>query len=119
MAKKMYCWRCRVELPMLDASEWERVGPVLTNRVQAIKDYREKTGASLEEAVKGAPWEALAVYREITGYAETNINALWHHRIELYGPPCHACSKPLRTPVAKRCVECGAIRSNKTIEPTR
>jgi len=95
---------------MLDASEWARVGPVLTNRVQAIKDYREQTGASIEQARTEAPWEALAVYREITGYAETNIDALWHHRIELYGPPCHKCGKPLRTPVAKRCVECGTMR---------
>lgn len=104
---------------MLDEAEWERVGAALRNSVQAIKRYREEHRVSLKEAKTETYWEALALYREITGFPETNPQALWHHRIELYGPPCHVCAKPLRTPVAKRCVECGAARSAKSTEPTR
>ena len=119
MARLLYCWRCKMEVPMLDNQEWERVGAPLTNSVQAIKSYREKHNVPLSQAKTETFKEALALYREITGFAETNPNALWHHRIELYGPPCHVCSKTLRTAVAKRCFECGAVRSNNTMEPTR
>ena len=97
---------------MLDDREWERVGAAFANPVQAIKDYRERHNVGLEQAHTETLWEALYLYREITGFAETNPNALQHHRISLYGPPCHSCGKPLRTPVAKRCVECGAVRSH-------
>jgi hypothetical protein len=44
----------------------------------------------------------------MTGLRETNINAIWHHRIAEYGPPCGACGKPLRTPKARLCAACGA-----------
>jgi hypothetical protein len=59
------------------------------------------------------------MHKATTGFEERNPNALWHQRLSLLGPPCERCGKPLRTPVAKHCVECGAVRSNKTIEPTR
>lgn len=49
-------------------------------------------------------------YERLTGFRETNPNAVWHHRLALYGPPCRVCSKPLRTPQASRCVACGAER---------
>lgn len=101
---------------MLDDREWERVGAAFTNSVQTIKEYRERHSVPLQQAKTETFWEALYAYREITGFPETNPNALWHHRISLYGPPCHSCGKPLRTPVAKRCVECGAVRSNNSLE---
>jgi hypothetical protein len=116
MAKTLYCWRCKMEIPMLDDGEWERVGAVFTNSVQAIKQYREIHNVPLQQAKTEMFWEALYLYREITDFPETNPNALWHHRISLYGPPCQSCGKVLRTPVAKRCVECGAIRSNNSLE---
>jgi hypothetical protein len=49
-------------------------------------------------------------YERLTSYREKNPNAVWHHRLALYGPPCRVCSKPLRTPKASRCVACGADR---------
>jgi hypothetical protein len=55
-----------------------------------------------------AGWQALEAYRRITGFEETNINAVWHHSLSLYGPPCHKCGKPLRTPRALWCPACGA-----------
>ena len=48
----------------------------------------------------------LAEYELITGFRETNPNAIFHHRLSLYGPACHFCGKPLRTPAAKLCGNC-------------
>ena len=104
---------------MLDEQEWQQIGAPEGNLIQAMKDYQSRHGGTLAEARDEAPKEILARYKRLTGFEETNVNALFHHRIEIHGPQCHACGKPLRTPVAKRCVECGAVRSNKTIEPTR
>jgi hypothetical protein len=106
MAKVLYCWRCKADIPMLEDQEWEEVLPALTGGIQQIKTYRETTGASLAEAknqISGT--EALEKYLEITGYRETNIDALWHHRASMFGPPCLECSKPLRTPQARMCAE--------------
>ncbi|HVA11930.1 MAG TPA: hypothetical protein VNF99_01655 [Stellaceae bacterium] len=112
MAKALYCWRCKKEIPMLEEHEWQEVLPALSQGVQHIKDYRTRTGASLIEAKEQAfGTGALKRYYELTGYLETNPNALWHHRLELFGPPCAACGRPLRTPRAKMCAECGAPRS--------
>lgn len=112
MAKALYCWRCKKEIPMLDEREWGQLGPLLSNTIQQIKDYREEHNATLAQAKRvGHGAEALARYYEITGYRETNPNNLWHHRLSLFGPPCASCGKPLRTPRAKMCAECGAPRT--------
>lgn len=111
MAKLLYCWRCAMEIPMLDEAEWERVAPFLANAVSDLKQYRETHGVSLAEAMaQGYGKEVLAEYFRITGFQETNPNALWHHRLSLFGPPCVACGKPLRTPNASFCAECGTLR---------
>jgi hypothetical protein len=96
---------------MLTDDEWEEVSPSLANAIDQIKTYRERHKCSLAEAsAKGFGQEALATYERITGFKETNPNALFHHRLSIYGPPCHACGKPLRTPQAKYCAMCGADR---------
>lgn len=104
---------------MLDERDWQQIGAPEGNMIQVMKDYQERHSVSLAVAKEEAPKEILARYKDLTGFEETDVYALYHHRIELYGPPCSVCGKPLRTPVARRCVECGAVRSNKTIEPTR
>ena len=47
----------------------------------------------------------LSRYFELTGFEETNANAVWHHVADQYGAPCSSCRKPLRTPM---CAACGA-----------
>ncbi|MFZ2988353.1 hypothetical protein [Ideonella sp.] len=111
MPKTIYCWRCRVDIPMLTEEEWETVAPSLANAVAQIKQYRDAHGCSLAEArAKGFGRQALVAYEQITGFKETNPDALFHHRLSIYGPPCHACGKPLRTPQARYCAMCSAER---------
>jgi hypothetical protein len=110
MAKMLYCWRCKQEVPMLDEHEWELIKPSLTEAQEAIKAYRATHGTSLSGAknqVYGSG--AFRRYFEVTGFREASINTIWHHRLSRFGPPCAACGKPLRTPRAKFCAECGAV----------
>ena len=95
---------------MLDEREWQQIGAPEGNLIQAMKDYQSRYGVSLAVAKEEVPKEILVRYKHLTGFEETNVNAIAHHRIEIHGPPCNACGKPLRTPVARRCVECGAVR---------
>ena len=79
---------------MLDDDEYRQV--------MSLLPVRKGNGESLQ-AMFGP---MLAEYERITGFRETNPNAVFHHRLSLYGPPCGYCGKPLRTPQAKLCGHC-------------
>lgn len=86
-----------MEVPMLDDDEFQRT---VSSKGSGTGELGAREfGPVLEE------------YRRITGFNETNINAIYHHQISLYGPPCLACGKPLRTRKAKLCVACGKAAS--------
>jgi hypothetical protein len=106
MARIQYCWRCKMDIPMLDEGEWEQVSALIGNSAGPAPTADSPVPAIGKATARGA--KALDRYFEITGFRETNPNALWHHRLSLYGAPCAACGKPLRTPKAKLCAECGA-----------
>jgi hypothetical protein len=99
-----------MELPMLTEDEWALVEPLLQNAMSDLQTYRAQHGVSLQVARERSFGEAArAKYREITGFDETNSDAIWHHRASLFGPPCKVCNQPLRTPRASICAECGAV----------
>jgi len=106
--KVLWCWRCQMEVPMLDDAEFERVATLYSGAPRGLQASRDE----------GAPVKALATllapvceeYERLTGFHETNANAVMHHRLSLYGPPCAACGKPLRTPRARHCAACGVPR---------
>jgi hypothetical protein len=54
--------------------------------------------------------ELLDYYKEVTGFEETEPNAIMHHRIAQYGPPCENCCKLYRTSKASFCAACGHKR---------
>lgn len=100
--RELYCWRCGIEMPMLDESEFEQVLIELIFGGESMSD-----GLPEAEAYRSA----LDLYEDFTGLRETNFRALFHHRIAMYGPPCVHCGKPLRTPAAKLCAACwGRVR---------
>lgn len=112
MARDLFCWRCNMVIPMLEDDEWGLVAPLLRDSISELQRYRHEHGLSLAEAkdrVFGRA--ALDKYRELTGFSETNANAIWHHYVSLYGPPCVSCGKPLRTPRASFCASCGTVRN--------
>ena len=114
MAENLYCWRCDMVIPMLTEHEWEIMEPALHQAIDDAKQYREANDVDLREAMqKNYGRRALELYRELTGFNETNSNAIWHHRISLYGPACTHCGKPLRTPVASFCAACGTPRADR------
>lgn len=91
MAKTLYCWRCKADIPMLDEYEWELVGPAMRDTIQVLKEYRRIHNATLREAKDHADYDALERYFQITGFRETNADALWHHRLLLFGRLCKTC----------------------------
>ena len=103
-----------MDIPMLDEAEWTLLSPLLSDQIQAIKNYLAARNASLEEARKAVGAEALRAYKQMTGFEETNVDALYHHRLSLYGPPCPRCAKPFRTPKASFCAACG-FRPNRIL----
>jgi len=92
---------------MLDDEEHVEIASLFRIGFQSVKDHRSTTGAPLKNVSLPERFSAMLVrYEEMTGYRETNPNAVMHHRLSLYGPPCARCGKPLRTPRAKLCGSC-------------
>jgi hypothetical protein len=105
----LWCWRCKADMPMLDEQEFAEIASLHTLGLQSVKKYRADTEAPLQDVPLTEHFQAmLARYEAITGFKETNPNAVWHHRLSLYGPPCKSCGKPLRSPVASSCGDCMA-----------
>ena len=101
--KIRYCWRCKMDVPMLDSEEGKIASKLLAEGFQEIK---KQAKTPLSENFK----KLLYYYKEITGYEETNHNAIMHHFIDMYGPDCENCGKPYRTETATFCPKCGNKR---------
>ena len=108
--KQLWCWRCKIVVPMLDENEFQAVNDVYRKCIVAVQEERTRWNRPLKDVAPDAFAPVLAAYFEQTGFEETNPNAVLHHRLALYGPPCHACEKPFRTPEASFCAACGAKR---------
>lgn len=103
----MWCWRCKQEVPMLDEGEFAVISGLYTESIRGAKEFRRTWGIPLEGASIYERFAPMRMeYERITGTKESNENAIMHHRISLYGPPCEQCHKPLRTPMAKVCGAC-------------
>ncbi|MFP2929469.1 hypothetical protein ACLESO_30580 [Pyxidicoccus sp. 3LG] len=106
--KVLWCWRCKMDIPMLDDEEFERVAELFRgdpNAKPRPMDWVERHRRACEE------------YSRLTGFPETNINAVLHHRLSRHGPPCMTCGKPLRSPQARHCAACGAWRLRLVQDP--
>ena len=94
---------------MLDEAEFAGVAELYRQGMEGTKESRQRWNLPMEKAgLEERMQPMLHRYTEITGYVETNPNAVMYHRLSLYGPPCGQCGKPLRTPRAKLCRSCMA-----------
>jgi hypothetical protein len=94
--KTLWCWRCQMEVPMLDDEEF----------AVASKLYREAFGFGKSGSVNERMQPVVDYYEKLTGL-RTIPNAIMHHQISQYGQECESCGKPYRTPQASFCAACG------------
>jgi hypothetical protein len=103
----LWCWRCKCEMPMLDEAEYARILLLYSESMRGTKEFRERHGVPIEHASIYQRFQPVRdAYERMTGVKESNENAIMHHRLSLYGPPCKHCLRPLRTPKAKLCGSC-------------
>ena len=89
---------------MLDEGEYAKVSRLYSESIRATKEFRERTGTSLKDpSINELFCPVREEYERLTGMKESNRNAIMHHRLLLYGPPCKLCQRPLRTPKARFC----------------
>jgi hypothetical protein len=106
--KVLWCWRCKMDLPMLDENEYAEVRALYGQCMNATKQFREEHNVPLDAVDITELFRPVCVaYQRLTGMRETVANAVMHHRIALYGPPCTSCGRVLRTATASKCFECG------------
>ncbi len=98
----LWCWRCSMEIPMLDENEYSEASRLYSVGIKNIHTQVNNSQKRFKEL--------LDYYFKVTGFEETEPNAIMHHRIAQYGPPCEACGKPFRTPQASFCAACGHKR---------
>ena len=104
---------------MLEDDEWDVLmaaqnlidSPERAMEVLAREAERRGLRPPLHSGEEATPaqrrlWHILAGYEMFTGYQETNPNAVRHHLVSKYGPPCPQCGKALRTPTARICPVC-------------
>ncbi|MGJ8592870.1 MAG: hypothetical protein ACSHXF_10000 [Aquaticitalea sp.] len=94
-----YCWRCKMEIPMLDKNEFAIASKLYSEGFKIAKANRQERFKNL-----------LDYYKNLSGFDETEPNAIMHHSLDQIGPDCENCRKPYRTPKAKLCAECGNKR---------
>jgi len=105
--QQLWCWRCKSEMPMLDEKEYAEIASLSREGMRSVKDSCTSTEVPLKSVPLTERFASmLARYEAITGFKETNPNAVMHHRLSLYGSPCRRCGKPLRSPSAKLCGAC-------------
>src|SRR5689334_3846841 len=107
--EKRWCWRCHREVGYLDDDEAAIVQQLMVDQF-AVDD--DASTPNFFERVRRLQQPAIDAYVDMTGEEPpSHMNHAWHvlyrHRLSLLGPTCLECGKPLRTPRASFCANCG------------
>ena len=93
---------------MLDESEFASVQDAHQTGTQEVKLVRALAGRPLSESDTARVATGVAArYFELTGVSDLDPQEILRHRLSRLGPPCQKCGKELRSPLAKKCLECG------------
>ena len=69
-------------MPMLDEAEYSIASGLYGGAMSATKEFRLQWGIPLERATREVRFQPLLAYYEgVTGFHETNPNAVMHHRL--------------------------------------
>lgn len=102
-----YCWRCKKDAPFLNEEEFEEIYNLYSKCQNIMQGFREAQNSPIKETPVDHLFKPVRdAYEKITGWKETNHNAIMHHRLSSLGLDCPTCKKPLRTPQATSCPEC-------------
>ena len=88
-----------MEIPMLNKEEFSIASKLYSQGFKVAQSDRQKRFEKL-----------LDYYNDLTGFGETEPDAIMHHSLEQIGPDCENCGKPYRTLKAKLCAICGNKR---------
>jgi len=92
---------------MLDESEFASVQEIYQARAHEVKLARTSEGRSLTASDSAAIASSVAArYFELTGASGLDTQEILRHGLSRFGPPCPNCGKELRTPRARKCLEC-------------
>ena len=114
-----------METPMLDKDEFLLCQEAAKNGKRIVEEEIQKRNIQNYEwlgevsKVQERFRYFIDMYRVITGFPETNSNAIWHHTIDQYGEDCPSCKKPLRTQKARYCAACGFGKDDFTSPDTK
>tara|TARA_R110002051_G_scaffold322023_1_gene411376 strand:+ start:1978 stop:2592 length:615 start_codon:yes stop_codon:yes gene_type:complete len=93
-----------MDIPMLEGEESTIASQLYSEGFKTLEKDRQKRFKKL-----------LDYYNELTGFGETEANAIIHHFADMYGPDCENCGKPYRTHKASFCAACGNKRKMKKL----
>jgi hypothetical protein len=104
----LWCWRCKAEMPMLEDADFFRLHAMQRDLIMTAQKRSTTDGGTGSVSEVFTP--IVDEYERLTGVRVASATVVMHHRLAGFGPPCGTCSKPLRTPIAQFCLECGARR---------
>lgn len=97
---------------MLDEREYESIMTANRSWLLSVKNRLRTENRRMKKSDEADVHREVAErYSEMTGVSDVDPREILRHRISMVGPPCANCGKELRTPRAKKCLECGHVRS--------
>jgi hypothetical protein len=93
---------------MLDEPEFESIQEAYRSGAEEVKHARRLADRPLIKSdTARIAAGVVARYFELTGVVGLDSGEILRHRLSRLGPRCQKCGKELRSPRAKKCLECG------------